>query len=125
MDVKNKLTSSEKLSQIVIKGMQEKKASDIVVMDLSDVKNAIANFFVICSGSSDTQIDSIADSIDEEVHKILGEAPWHYEGRENKEWVLLDYVDVVAHVFKKDKREFYALENLWGDAKIEQIEDID
>ncbi|UII21254.1 ribosome silencing factor [Fulvivirga ligni] len=124
MDVNNNLAPSEKLSSIVVKGMQEKKASDIVVMDLRNVKNAMADFFVLCSGSSDTQLDAIADSIDEQVSKALEENPWHTEGKENKEWMLLDYVNVVAHIFKKDKRQFYALESLWGDAEITEIEDI-
>lgn len=124
MDVNNNLVPSEKLSSIVVKGMQEKKASDIVVMDLRNVKNAMADFFVLCSGSSDNQLDAIADSIDEEVYKTLQENPWHQEGKENKEWMLLDYVNVVAHIFKKDKRQFYALESLWGDAEITEIEDI-
>lgn len=113
--------SSEKLSEIIVKGMQEKKATDIVVLDLRKVKNAVADFFVICSGSSDKQLDAIADSVDEQVYKALKENPWHIEGKNNKEWMLLDYIDVVAHVFKKDKREFYALEKLWGDAEITEI----
>lgn len=112
---------SEKLSKIIVQGMQEKKAKDIVVMDLRKVKNAVADFFVICSGNSDTQIESIADSVDEQVYKHLHENPWHTEGKSNKEWMLLDYVNVVAHIFKKDRRDFYSIENLWGDAQIEQI----
>ena len=123
MVVNKDLAPSEKLSHAVVRGMQEKKASNIVVMDLRGVKNAIADFFVVCSGNSDTQLDAIADSVDEQVYKELNQNPWHQEGKNNKEWMLLDYVDVVAHIFKKDKREFYALENLWGDAKIEVVED--
>lgn len=122
MDVNKDFTPSEKLSEAVVKGMQEKKASDIVVMDLRKVKNAVADYFVICSGSSDTQIDAIAESIDEVVYKSLKQNPWHQEGKTNKEWLLIDYVDVVAHVFKKDKRQFYSLENLWGDAEIVSVE---
>lgn len=118
----NELTSEE-LCQLVVKGMQEKKAVDIVVMDLREVKNAIADYFVICSGNSDTQLDAIADSIDEEVYKVSGTNPWHQEGKLNREWILLDYVDVVAHVFKKDRRAFYDLEQLWGDAEIRLIEE--
>ncbi|ELR73085.1 Iojap protein [Fulvivirga imtechensis AK7] len=123
MNVNNNLAPSEKLSNVVVKGMQEKKASNIVVMDLREVKNAIADFFVVCSGNSDTQLDAIASSVDEQVSKILGQDPWHQEGKDNKEWMLLDYVDVVAHIFKKEKREFYSLESLWGDAKIVAVED--
>jgi ribosome-associated protein len=123
MTKKRKGAASEKLSEIIVKGMQEKKAADIVVIDLRKVKNAVADFFILCSGSSDKQLDAIADSIDHEVFKTLKENPWHSEGKHNKEWMLLDYVDVVAHVFHKDKREFYALERLWGDADITEIED--
>lgn len=123
MAKKRKGAASEKLSEIIVKGMQEKKANDIVVMDLRKVKNAVADFFVICSGNSDKQLDAIAESVDVEVFKTLKENPWHSEGKSNKEWVLLDYIDVVVHVFRKDKREFYALERLWGDAEITEIED--
>jgi len=122
MAKKRKGVSSEKLSEVIVKGMQEKKAADIVVMDLRRVKNAVADFFVICSGNSDKQLDAIADSVDDEVYKTLKENPWHTEGKNNKEWMLLDYIDVVVHVFRKDKREFYALERLWGDADIVEIE---
>lgn len=122
MAKKRKGASSEKLSDVIVKGMQEKKAADIVVMDLRKIKNAVADFFVICSGNSDKQLDAISDSIDAEVSKTLKENPWHTEGKHNKEWLLLDYIDVVAHVFRKDRREFYALERLWGDAEITEIE---
>ena len=122
MAKKRKGASSEKLSEVVVKGMQEKKAADIVVMDLRKVKNAVADFFIVCSGSSDKQIDAIAGSIDEMVFKALKENPWHTEGKDNKEWMLLDYIDVVAHIFRKDRREFYALERLWGDADITEID---
>jgi ribosome-associated protein len=123
MAKKRKSNNSEKLAQTIVKGMQEKKAVDIVMMDLRQVKNAVADFFVVCSGNSDKQLDAIADSIDEVVLKDLKENPWHMEGKNTKEWVLLDYINVVAHVFRKDKREFYALEKLWGDADITEIED--
>jgi ribosome-associated protein len=110
--------NSDELSELVVKGMQEKKALDIVVLNLKHIKNAVADYFVICSGNSDTQVDAITDSIEAEIYKLSKQDPWHKEGQENKEWILLDYVDVVAHVFKKDRRAFYALEDLWGDAQI-------
>jgi ribosome-associated protein len=122
MAKKRKGVSSQILSETIVKGMQEKKAIDIVVMDLRKVRNAVADFFVICSGNSDKQLDAIADSVDQEVYKALKENPWHTEGKNNKEWMLLDYIDVVVHVFRKDRREFYALERLWGDADITEIE---
>jgi len=105
-----------------VKGMQEKKAADIIILDLRKLNNAIADFFVICSGNSDKQLDAIADSVDEEVYKAMNENPWHIEGKNNKEWMLLDYTNVVAHIFRKDRREFYALERLWGDARITEID---
>ena len=122
MTGKRKGPDVEKLNRVIVKGMQEKKASDIVILDLRKLKNAIADFFVICSGNSDKQLDAIADSVDGEVYKELKENPWHIEGKNNKEWMLLDYITVVAHVFRKDRREFYALERLWGDADIIQID---
>lgn len=123
MPNRRKANHSEKLSRLIVKGMQEKKANDIVVMDLRKVRNAVADFFVIASGNSDKQLDAIADSIDEEVYKTLKESPWHTEGKNNKEWMLLDYINVVAHIFKKDIRTFYALEKLWGDADITEIDE--
>lgn len=123
MAKKRKAASSEKLCDAIVKGMQEKKAADILVMDLRKVKNAVADFFVVCSGNSDKQLDAIADSVDQEVFKTTKENPWHVEGKNNKEWVLLDYFDVVVHIFKKDKREFFALEKLWGDAEMIEIKD--
>jgi ribosome-associated protein len=125
MSKQNGRLSSKQLSQVVVKGMQELKAEDIVLMDLRKVNNAVADYFVLCSGNSDTHIDAIAESVDVEVSKVDGESPWHREGQNNKIWVLLDYVDVVAHVFNHDKREFYALENLWGDAKIVRYDDVE
>ncbi|GGG18027.1 MULTISPECIES: ribosome silencing factor [Pontibacter] len=115
--------NSDILAELVVKGMQEKKASNIVVLNLKSLKNAVSDYFVIASASSDSQLDAIASSIEEEIFKAVRQNPWQSEGRTNKEWVLLDYVDVVAHVFLKDKREFYALEELWGDANIKRIED--
>ncbi len=118
---RKKKQDSEKLAGLVAKGMQEKKATDIVLMDLREVKNAVADFFVICSGSSDKQMGAISDSVDEFVLKGLKENPWHKEGHNNKDWVLLDYINVVVHIFHKDRREFFGLEKLWGDAKITEV----
>ena len=113
---------SKELSQIVAQGMLEKKAEDIVVLDLRKVKSAVADFFVIGSGSSDTQLDAIAESIEKEVKEQANERPWHREGTQQKEWILLDYVSVVAHVFLRERREFFALEELWGDAVVTSLD---
>jgi ribosome-associated protein len=113
---------SKQLSEVVAQGMLEKKAVDVIILDLRKVKSAVTDFFVICSGNSDTQVDGITDSVEEEVYKRLGQNPWHKEGKENREWILLDYVDVVVHVFKKDRRQFFALEDLWGDAEVIKVD---
>jgi len=114
---------SDILADLIVKGMQEKKATDIVVLNLKSLKNAVSDYFVICSANSDSQLEAIAKSVEEEVYKIAKEDPWQSEGRLNREWILLDYVSVVVHIFLKDKRQFYALEELWGDAQIKQIAD--
>ncbi|MDB5263559.1 MAG: ribosome silencing factor RsfS [Adhaeribacter sp.] len=115
--------NSDILAELVVKGMQERKASDICVIDLKSLNNAVSDYFVISSANSDTQLDAIARAVEEEVFKITNQNPWQSEGRTNKEWILLDYVDVVVHIFLKDKRQFYALEELWGDAPIRYIEE--
>lgn len=123
--VKTKLKQeTDVLTDLVVRGMQEKKATDIAVIDLRTLPNAVADYFVICSANSDTQLDAIARSVEDEVWKITGQWPWQSEGRTNREWVLLDYVDVVVHVFLRDKRAFYALEDLWGDAPIEYVPEL-
>lgn len=120
---KPEIVSPEILSKYIVKGIQEKKGSDIVIVDLKDIGNAIADFFIICTGASETQVDAIAESVEKEAHEGADEKPWHREGFQNKEWILLDYVNVVVHIFKSDVRSFYGLEELWGDAAISKIED--
>lgn len=115
--------SVEALCDFIINGIQEKKGFDITKLDLRKVSGAITDFFIICTGNSDTQVGAIAESVVEEVLKSTKELPWHKEGLTNKEWVLLDYVNIVVHVFKKEKREFYDLESLWGDAEFSYYED--
>jgi ribosome-associated protein len=117
IQVKKTQADAEMLSRIIAEGMLEKKGIDVVIMDLRKAKNAVTDFFVICSGNSDTQVEALMNSVEEQVHKHLGEWPWQKEGKTNREWILLDYVNVVAHIFKKDRRQFYGLEELWGDAE--------
>jgi ribosome-associated protein len=109
--------NSQALCDAIVEGMQENKAQDIVVLDLREISNAVCDFFVICSGESSTQVDGISNSISRFTRKELQEKPWHIEGKTNSEWILLDYINVVAHVFYKDARPFYDLEDLWSDAK--------
>ena len=124
MSKRVKTLSSEKLSQVVVKGMQEKKAEEIRVLNLKHIANSVADYFVVCSGNSDTHIDAIADSVEDEVVKTDGQTPWHKEGTNNKSWILLDYVDVVVHIFAKESRSFYGIEDLWADAEVTDIEHV-
>jgi ribosome-associated protein len=117
-----KADPSDILAQVVVKGMQEKKGLNIVALDLRSVRSPMADFFVICHGTSDRQVEAIADSVEEEVRKATGEKPYHREGGNQAEWVLLDYVSVVVHVFSEEKRRFYGLEELWGDAERKEYE---
>ncbi|MNJ85699.1 Ribosomal silencing factor RsfS [compost metagenome] len=107
---------SKVLCDAIVEGMQENKARDIVVLDLRNISNAVTDFFVICSGESNVQVDGIASTVTRHTRKELQEKPWHQEGKNSSEWVLLDYVSVVAHIFYKDARHFYELEDLWSDA---------
>lgn len=114
--------NSSELINTIVHGMQEKKAEDIVIIDLKSINSPVADAYVICSGNSDTQLGAIADSVEKEVKEKLQQHAWQSEGKTNREWVLLDYIDVVVHVFKKDKRAFYALEELWDDANVIRLE---
>ncbi len=100
----------------------EKKGHDVVVMDMREV-SGVADYFVVCTGDSELQIKAIADAVEDRLKTEFRERPWHKEGYEHRQWVLIDYVDVVVHVFNEEKRAFYDLERLWGDAKSERVSD--
>ncbi|WP_017256982.1 ribosome silencing factor [Pedobacter arcticus] len=118
--VKNKIANqSTSLSEAIVHGIQEKKGNEIVRLDLRNIHSSVADFFVVCHADSSTQVKAIADSVEKEVFNSTGQNPFRKEGLQNAEWVLLDYLDVVVHVFKTDKREFYRIEDLWGDAELE------
>ena len=106
-----------KLIRLIIDGIEDVKGNQVSLLDLRKFENRISDFFIICDGSSNTQVNAIINSVTKKVSKGLKNKPWGIEGTNNAEWVLLDYVDVVVHVFQKDKRDFYDLEGLWGDAK--------
>lgn len=112
------------LAEIIIKGMQEKKAEEIVQLDLSKIPNSITDYFIICHGSNRSQVEAIAESVEVEVKKAIGEHAWHKEGYENAEWVLLDYFDVVVHIFQPESRQYFQLEKLWADAERIDIAEI-
>ncbi len=118
--VKNKvLNESAVISELAIHGIQEKKGNDIVRLDLRNVNSSVADYFIICHADSATQVKAIASSVEEEIYKAIKQDPWRKEGMQHGEWILLDYVDVIVHVFKTDKREYYGVEDLWGDADIQ------
>lgn len=108
--------NSKVLCDTIVEGMQENKAKDIVVLDLRNIPSAVTDFFVICSGDSNVHADGIASSVTRYTRKEIEEKPWHQEGKNNSEWILLDYVSVVAHIFHNEARSFYELEDLWSDA---------
>ncbi|MES2543553.1 MAG: ribosome silencing factor [Bacteroidota bacterium] len=106
----------------IIKGIEEVKGNDIDILDLREIDNAACDYFIICNGNSNTQVNAIVNSVQKTVSKELKDKPWHVEGMENAEWVLMDYVNIVVHVFQKQIREYYNIESLWGDAKITSIQ---
>lgn len=118
MAVKKVKSASEMLASIVAQGMFEKLGEEVVQIDLRKIKNSVADFFVICHGKSRAQVEAIADSVQMEVKKAVGINVWKKEGFENAEWVLLDYFDVVVHIFQEGNRKFYKLEELWADADL-------
>ena len=113
--------TSDQLITTIIKGIEEVKGNDIDILDLREIENTVCDYFIICNGTSNTQVNAIVGSVQKTVSKTLKDKPWHVEGVENAEWVLLDYVNVVVHVFQKHIREFYDIEGLWGDAKTTSI----
>ena len=117
-----KKVNTDQLITEVITGIEDVKGENITILDLREIENTVCDYFIICEANSNTQVSAISGSIQKKVSKSLKDKPWHVEGEANAEWVLLDYVNVVVHVFQKQVREFYNLEGLWGDAKITNIE---
>ena len=113
---------SDVLVKAIIDSIKQHKGKEVVSLDLRKIETAVCDFFIICHGTSNTHIASIAENVRKEISKQMKEKPWHTEGEANKEWVLIDYFNVVVHIFNKDKRDFYKLENLWADANIKYIE---
>ncbi|MDT0555970.1 ribosome silencing factor [Patiriisocius hiemis] len=118
---KDKVAADQLVTEI-IRGIEEVKGQHIEILDLRDIENTVCDYFVICDGTSNTQVNAIVNSVQKLVSKAIKEKPWHVEGNDNSEWVLIDYVNVVVHVFQKHIREYYDIEGLWGDAKTVRIE---
>ncbi len=117
-----KNTTPDQLITTVIAGIEDVKGKEIAILDLREIENTVCDYFIVCEGTSNTQVNAIVNSIQRKVSKELKDNPWHVEGSDNAEWVLMDYVNVVVHVFQKHIREYYDIESLWGDAKTTVIE---
>ena len=117
------MEQTELLVQTIIKGIQEKKGTGIVITDMQGLDGAICRFFIICQGNSPTQVEAIAESVGDVAREQMGEKPAHVVGLDNAQWVAMDYGDVMVHIFLPDVREYYDLDHLWEDAKLTQIED--
>jgi len=111
-----------KLIEKIIVGISDVKGLNIEMIDLRKIENRICDFYIICSGSSNTHVSAILESVKKKISKSLKEKPSHTEGEENAEWILLDYINVVVHIFQEKVREFYKIEELWGDCKVNMIQ---
>jgi ribosome-associated protein len=119
--VKEKAT--EQLINAIVEGIQRKKGLEIIKIDLTKINHTECKNFIICHGNSVTQVDAIAHSVEDTVEELINERAWHKDGYRNSIWILLDYADVMVHIFQKESRKFYDLENLWADAHIELIKE--
>lgn len=118
------MTENIALLDLVIKGIQEVKGEDISVIDLRNIDNSVCDYFVICTGRSNTNCKAIADSVDKETEIGLDDTAWHIEGKQNAEWILMDYSELVVHIFTEEARDYYGLEDLWADAEITRITEL-
>ena len=119
-----KQVSTDDLITHILKGIDEVKGDNVQLLDLREIENTVCDYFIVCSGNSNTQVNAISGSVQKLVSKELKDKPWHIEGQGNAEWVLMDYVNVVVHIFQKQFREYYDIESLWGDAKITEIKSV-
>lgn len=113
--------SADQLIAVILEGIEDVKGQNINILDLRKIENTVCDYFIICEGTSNTQVNAIVNSIQKKVSKEIKDKPWHIEGSENAEWVLMDYINVVVHVFQKHIREYYDIESLWGDAVTTEV----
>lgn len=121
--IKDQDPTSLQIAELAVAGLKDKKGLDILLLDMRNVPHAVSDFFVIGTGSSSTNVEALATSVEDILRKELQEKPSAREGLDNAQWVLLDYFNVVVHIFQEEWREFYALEELWSDAEVTRIED--
>jgi ribosome-associated protein len=119
----SRLTRSSKILKVITKAIQDKKGENIISMDLRKIPEAVADFFVICEATSTTQVKAIADYIEVMVKENCGENPYHHEGHGAMQWIIVDYINVVVHIFQPETRKFYKLEDMWSDAVVEEFKD--
>lgn len=113
--------SADNLIAQIILGVDEVKGLEVKLLDLRNIENTVCDYFIVCTGTSNTHVSAISGSIQKTVSKAIHEKPFHTEGLDNAEWVLMDYIDIVVHVFQREVREHYNIEELWGDAEITLI----
>ena len=118
-----RLTKNSKIIKTIIAAIQEKKGEHIISLDLRKINEAVADFFIVCEAGNQPQIKAIADNVEDRVKEKCGETPYHQEGRQKLQWVLVDYVNVVVHVMLSETRKFYRLEEMWSDAVSEEQND--
>jgi len=123
MNKPTKSTEVEQLINAIVEGIQRVKGIDIVKIDLTKINHTECNYFIICHGNSNTQVNAIAHSVEDTAIELANEKAWHTDGYQNATWILLDYANIMVHVFQKEARQFYDLENLWADAHIEYIKE--
>lgn len=115
-------TNADQLIAVILSGIEDVKGLGINILDLREIENTVCDYFIVCEGTSNTHVNAIVNSIQKKVSKETKDKPWHVEGSDNAEWVLMDYVNVVVHVFQKHVREYYDIESLWGDAVTTEVE---
>ena len=114
-------SNADQLIAVILNGIEDVKGQHTNILDLREIENTVCDYFIICEGTSNTQVNAIVNSVQKKVSKETKDKPWHIEGSDNAEWVLMDYVNVVVHVFQKHIRDYYDIESLWGDAKTTEI----
>lgn len=112
----------DKLVDVVLAGLQNVKANNVEILDLTKLENAVCEYFIVCDGTSNTHVSALAESVVKEVKEVFGDNPWRKEGFGNNEWIILDYSSVVVHVFQQHTRDYYNIEELWADAEITKVE---
>lgn len=117
-----RINRNSKLFKVILQAVQEKKAEDIVSLDLRKIPEAVADFFIICQATSNTQVKAIADNVEHRVKELCLELPYRHEGMNAAQWVLVDYVNIVVHIFQPETRKFYRLEEMWSDAQVQEHE---